>query len=431
LAILGGIEILLLPLSPIADLVLLGVAGISGALIGVLMVITGLFAWFSPPNRLLSGVFTLVFAVASFVVSNLGGLIVGMVLGVVGGALIVAWTPDKRPRDRRRWWRRRKEPPKPSPPAVAVLILLGVATLLSASLPGRAGAEQPAPPNPPPDTTTLDPLLALPLLPQKGAVLPPILPRLQRLVPPALLAPVQPVVRPARGAVVSGLIGDLRMDTLTVTNFQYQGMVTYPVAGGGTQRALRILLDSTDIGNLRITIPNRTATSRVTQARHARHTTTTTLVLDCTRLRLNLFGVLPVEFNLAFPPPPLTIIPLLYATDVKIDYVRLTTPVLIIPAMRVRNEGPSGKTAGRDESVPGPRLLSPAQSQTLIQLASLLKLPALLRPYGLTDSQARAATQPVAPVPGLPATRPPAARARHWAAGRASGGARGVKRVHG
>jgi hypothetical protein len=202
------------------------------------------------------------------------------------------------------------------------------------------------------------------------------------------------------------------MDTLTVTNFQYQGMVTYPVAGGGTQRALRILLDSTDIGNLRITIPNRTATSRVTQARHARHTTTTTLVLDCTRLRLNLFGVLPVEFNLAFPPPPLTIIPLLYATDVKIDYVRLTTPVLIIPAMRVRNEGPSGKTAGRDESVPGPRLLSPAQSQTLIQLASLLKLPALLRPYGLTDSQARAATQPVAPVPGLPATRPPAARAR-------------------
>jgi hypothetical protein len=350
-----------------------------------------------------------VFALASFVVSNLGGLIVGMVLGVVGGALIVAWTPDKRPRDRRRWRRRRgDEPPNPRPPAAAALILLGVATLLPTTLPGRAGAEQPAPPapHPSPHNTTADPLLTLPLLPQSGAVLPPILPRLQRVVPPALLAPVQPVVRPGRDAVVSGLIGDLRMDTLTVTNFQYQGIVTYPVAGGGRQRALRILLDSTDIGNLRITIPNRAATARVTQARGARHTTTTRLVLDCTRLRLNLFGVLPVEFNLAFPPPPLIIIPLLYATDVKIDYVRLTTPVLIIPAMRVRNEGPSGKTAGRDESPAGPPVLTPAQSQTLIQLASLLKLPALLRPYGLTDSQARAATQPAAPVPGLTATGP-------------------------
>jgi hypothetical protein len=68
--ILGGLEIILLPLSPIADLILLGVAGISGALIGIVLVVIGGFVWFSPPNRSLAGVLTLVFSLASFVVSN-------------------------------------------------------------------------------------------------------------------------------------------------------------------------------------------------------------------------------------------------------------------------------------------------------------------------------------------------------------------------
>ena len=151
-SILGGIEILLLPLSPVADMVLLGVAGISGALIGVLLVITGMFVWFSPPNRTLAGVLTLVFSLASFVVSNLGGLIVGMVLGLVGGALTLAWTPDKRASgESRRWWRGGGSGPPPGGMVAGVVVLFGLLALTLCSGTGRAEASTlTRPPTPPP-----------------------------------------------------------------------------------------------------------------------------------------------------------------------------------------------------------------------------------------------------------------------------------------
>lgn len=91
-AIAGGLEIFILPFSPLASLVLLGVAGISSVVTGLVLVVMGLFMWFSPVNRTLAGVLTIIFALTSFVTSNLGGLVVGMVLGIIGGALCLAWT---------------------------------------------------------------------------------------------------------------------------------------------------------------------------------------------------------------------------------------------------------------------------------------------------------------------------------------------------
>lgn len=91
-AIAGGLEIFILPFSPLASLVLLGVAGISSVVTGLVLAVMGLFMWFSPVNRTLAGVLTIIFALTSFVTSNLGGLVVGMVLGIIGGALCLAWT---------------------------------------------------------------------------------------------------------------------------------------------------------------------------------------------------------------------------------------------------------------------------------------------------------------------------------------------------
>ena len=230
-------------------------------------------------------------------------------------------------------------------------------------------------------------------------VLPPVLPALAKLVPPALLTPLQPKVTPQPGRVVSGLTGDLMMDTLTVTNFRYQGIVTFPVAGGGTQRALRILLDSADIGNLRINLPDKRSSVQVVQRPGSAHARSTRLELDCTRLRLNLFGVLPVEFNLDFPPPPLIVLPLLQATDVKIDYVLLSTPTLVIPGLDAQAAGPTGKQAWRSSTGSPGRRPSSGQAQLLTRLASLLNLPTLLRPYGLSAVQAEQAIRPVAPAP--------------------------------
>jgi hypothetical protein len=418
--IAGGIEILLLPLSPVADMVLLGVAGMSGALIGVLLVVTGLFVWFSPPNRTLSGVLTLVFSLASFVVSNLGGLIVGMVLGLVGGALTLAWTPDRSQRGGRR--RRDGRPgsgggngagsggrggaggggdgPSTGGTAAVVLLLL-VALALPLATPGQAQASPSI--TPPPIPPPIPPPFAPPAIsaipqplpggPYSGTLLPPVLPGLTNLLPAALFAPFQPTVAPERNAVASGLVGELLMDTLTVTNFRYQGIVDFPVAGGGRQRALRIVVDSTDIGNLRINIPGKEASVQVRQRSGARHANTTRLILDCTRLRVTIAGLLTIEFSLDFPPPPLILIPFLAATDVQIDYVRLSTPTLVIPGLSAKGAGPAGKRvglsgtgkSGSGSGQPGIRAgqpLTPDQAGQLAQMAALLNRPQLMAPYG-------------------------------------------------
>ncbi|HEY0640894.1 MAG TPA: DUF6114 domain-containing protein, partial [Pseudonocardiaceae bacterium] len=94
--LLSGLEIVYLPLSPVSDLVAAGVVGAQSILVGFLIIVMGVFVWFSPSNRMLAGILTLVFAVSSLVLSNLGGLVVGMLLGVLGGALTVSWTDRPR-----------------------------------------------------------------------------------------------------------------------------------------------------------------------------------------------------------------------------------------------------------------------------------------------------------------------------------------------
>jgi hypothetical protein len=98
-----------------------------------------------------------------------------------------------------------------------------------------------------------------------------------------------------------GLVGALEADTLTVSDFRYYGIVSYPLAGGGRRRALHIIVSAADLGNVRIAIPGRRDSVRVSQARGAAHTSTAALMLDCTRLQLALFGLLPIVFASASP----------------------------------------------------------------------------------------------------------------------------------
>jgi hypothetical protein len=108
LTLLGGLEIVYLPLSPVSQLIAAGVVGAQSILVGFLIVVLGVFVWFSPANRTLAGVLTIIFSVSSLVLSNLGGLVVGMMAGIIGGALTVSWTD--RPRRSRRG-----RPPASSP----------------------------------------------------------------------------------------------------------------------------------------------------------------------------------------------------------------------------------------------------------------------------------------------------------------------------
>ncbi|MFD0356043.1 DUF6114 domain-containing protein [Streptomyces sp. NPDC127110] len=93
LLVLGGAELLLVPLSPLTVLVSLGLGGIAAIGIGAALIVAGLFLWFLPQARAYVSVHALLLSVLSFVATNLGGFLVGMLLGIAGSALGFGWTP--------------------------------------------------------------------------------------------------------------------------------------------------------------------------------------------------------------------------------------------------------------------------------------------------------------------------------------------------
>ncbi|WP_372463817.1 DUF6114 domain-containing protein [Streptomyces pinistramenti] len=92
-AVLAGAEICAIPLAPLKIMLQQGIAGIPSVLMGLVMILMGLSAWFAPYYRGIAGVLTVLFSAAALVMSNLGGFLIGTVLGIIGGALIFAWQP--------------------------------------------------------------------------------------------------------------------------------------------------------------------------------------------------------------------------------------------------------------------------------------------------------------------------------------------------
>lgn len=91
--ILAGAWICVLPLAPLKIMLQQGVAGIPSVLMGIVMIVLGLTAWFSPAQRGLAGVLTTLIATSALVLSNLGGFLIGTLLGILGGGLMFAWQP--------------------------------------------------------------------------------------------------------------------------------------------------------------------------------------------------------------------------------------------------------------------------------------------------------------------------------------------------
>jgi Family of unknown function (DUF6114) len=99
LLILSGLELVALPLSGLLVhgglklVIYIGIGGVFGVLIGALLIAAGVAVWFNPEHRAFYGIAGVILGIASFPASNLGGLFVGMLLAIVGGALGYAWTP--------------------------------------------------------------------------------------------------------------------------------------------------------------------------------------------------------------------------------------------------------------------------------------------------------------------------------------------------
>ncbi|MGW5672779.1 DUF6114 domain-containing protein, partial [Micromonospora sp. NPDC003776] len=93
---LGGAEMLVTLRAPLGVLLHVGPQGLAAYLVPTILVLCGVLLIATPQQRVFYALLTLVLGLASWLTSNLGGFLIGMLLALVGGALAFAWTPDKR-----------------------------------------------------------------------------------------------------------------------------------------------------------------------------------------------------------------------------------------------------------------------------------------------------------------------------------------------
>ncbi|MFB6889325.1 DUF6114 domain-containing protein [Kitasatospora sp. NPDC056327] len=95
LAMIAGLPILYFPYAHLSlggvTIAMSTTAGAGSLIIGVLLIILGLTAWFQPAVRIFAGVATTLLTLVSIPVSNLGGFGLALLPGLVGGGLMMSW----------------------------------------------------------------------------------------------------------------------------------------------------------------------------------------------------------------------------------------------------------------------------------------------------------------------------------------------------
>ncbi|MCX5310607.1 DUF6114 domain-containing protein [Streptomyces sp. NBC_00154] len=97
LTALGGAPIAYFPYANLKlghlTLAMATTAGAGSLIIGVLLVTLGLTMWYHQIVRVFAGVASILLALVSIPVSNLGGFVVGFLLALIGGCLALSWAP--------------------------------------------------------------------------------------------------------------------------------------------------------------------------------------------------------------------------------------------------------------------------------------------------------------------------------------------------
>ncbi|MFF5076212.1 DUF6114 domain-containing protein [Actinoplanes sp. NPDC000266] len=99
LVTLAGAEILVSVKAPLPVIIHVGMQGLAGFLVPMVLLLCGLLLLFSPAQRLFYSLVAAGLSLGSWLTSNLGGFIVGMLLGLVGSALAFAWHPPSEAQD--------------------------------------------------------------------------------------------------------------------------------------------------------------------------------------------------------------------------------------------------------------------------------------------------------------------------------------------
>jgi hypothetical protein len=71
--------------------------GMSALLIGTVLLICGVSFWARPQFRTAAGIITLILALSALITTNLGSFLIGTMLGIVGAAFGLAWSPSATP----------------------------------------------------------------------------------------------------------------------------------------------------------------------------------------------------------------------------------------------------------------------------------------------------------------------------------------------
>jgi hypothetical protein len=96
LLLLAGVELFLSANLTLGGMeVHVGPQGFLSYLLPLMLLLCGLLAWFTPAQRLFYGILGLLTALYSMLGLNLGGFFVGMLIGIVGGALTISWATPR------------------------------------------------------------------------------------------------------------------------------------------------------------------------------------------------------------------------------------------------------------------------------------------------------------------------------------------------
>ena len=98
---LGGAEILVTMKAPLPVILKIGMQGLAGYLLPALMIVCGLLIVFNPSQRLFYSILGIILSLGTWLTSNIGGFVVGLLMGAVGSTLAFGWLPDQEPRQKR------------------------------------------------------------------------------------------------------------------------------------------------------------------------------------------------------------------------------------------------------------------------------------------------------------------------------------------
>ncbi|BCY13105.1 DUF6114 domain-containing protein [Actinoplanes sp. L3-i22] len=91
--LLGGVEILLTVWAPLGVVLHVGMQNFIGYLVPYVIILLGLLLWFNPAQRIFYSLIAMLCALGSWLTSNMGGFVFGLLLTLVGAALAFAWAP--------------------------------------------------------------------------------------------------------------------------------------------------------------------------------------------------------------------------------------------------------------------------------------------------------------------------------------------------